>query len=305
MAAGDLTTLANQKLFLHISDTSQDSLISALITSVSNRIQTDTQRNFSGADYIEFQNVGARQQRAQVFNKPVQKVNAVQWGISSAIQMTYAGNSVVAMVGISSARQCLINTIGSSGSLTQVINLTQSSVTLCSQLCTQINNSTLGGFTATLYGTIDAPTKWLYETAGLPLQQGGTNFTQSLVWPSINLLTYIIDPLAGTIGFAPLTTMDFFFTPDGGSVSPVSWPGMYQGLMIDYRGGYDTIPTDIELLTQMVVADVFNQSSRDMNVASEHLADYSYSLLNRMQMREYYLDMLAPYRKIGLAGGTG
>ena len=80
---------------------------------------------------------------------------------------------------------------------------------------------------------------------------------------------------------------------------------MYQGVCLDYRGGFETIPSDIVLLANQVTAEIFNESSRNTGLLSESLADYSYSAAAPLMRRDYYADMLAPYKRVAVAGGMG
>lgn len=283
-----------------------DAVLSTMITQVSRRIEWDCQRTFGATDWVEFQNTGTRQQRAQVRNKPVIQINSVRWGYASAIQLTYSGSAIFAAVQVTPGRKVILQQNNSNGTTTNnsfdLLDTTNAYQT-CSQLVTGINAVT--GFSSQLYGQIDVPTKWLFAQTGLTVKGANSNFTQSLGWPCVDIFGYIIDPLYGTVGFQPLTSMEYFFQPDAQNITPVSFPGMYQGLCIDYRGGFETIPPDITLLANQVVADIYYARTRDPNVTSESLGDYSYAMADRMLMRRYYADLLAPYKRIPIAGGMG
>ncbi len=80
---------------------------------------------------------------------------------------------------------------------------------------------------------------------------------------------------------------------------------MYQGLCLDYRGGFENIPDDIRLLANELCKDTFHSAKRDSTLLSESLADYSYSAVAPMLRREFYMDLISPYKKISIGGGMG
>jgi hypothetical protein len=306
MAAGDLTTLSDVKNYLRLgSETQYDTFLSNLIPQVSRRIEKDCQRTFAAADYVEFWNTSTRQQRVQVRNKPIIQVNSVRWGVFSALQISYSGNAVSASVQITPDRRCVLRTISTSGVSDSTINLTTSSYVTCSQLATGI--SAVSGFSASLLGGVDVPTRWLNPVAGITLKGSNTSYTQQINWPGIESFTYYVDSNAGTIAFGPLTSLDYFFQEHSDASTPITFPGMYQGLCIDYRGGYEAnnMPGDVNLLAQEIVAEVFHASAHNGNLQSESLLDYSYSQIDPILRRQMYADRLSPYRRVPLAGGMG
>lgn len=73
MATGDLTTLANVKQWINIASISDDTLISRLITSVSNFIGAWLNRNLTSASYSEAYD-GGGSTRLMLINYPVTAV---------------------------------------------------------------------------------------------------------------------------------------------------------------------------------------------------------------------------------------
>lgn len=302
VAATDLCTLAALKAYLHIPDatTTSDTFLQTILTGVSLQVQNDCGRMFNAGDYLEFHNIARGQTRVVPFNKPIIQVNRVAWGNSSAFQIVYTGAAVAANAQITPARQLILTTIDSSGSHATTIDLTNVSYSVCSQVVTQIN--TVSGFTATLYANIDVPTRWLFPNVNLTLKSYNATFTQGFGFASVDLFTYTVDPTYNTIGFQPFTLADFVFS-ERGEAGGFAFPGMHQGLMIDYRGGYETLPGDVTLLATQLSADVYNSSLKDGTLTSESLGDYSVTHADLMLRRAYYADRLAPYRRVQLAGG--
>lgn len=303
MATGDLTTLAEVKSYMHISDTNSDTLLTALITQVTARIQYDCGRIFAAGNYIEMHNIGRGQTRVVPFNKPVIQLYRLAWGAQPAFQVIYSGSAIAASMGLKPNRTFIINTYSTAGQATAVtLDLTNVLYSTCSQVVAAIN--LVSGFTATLYSSIDVPTRWLFPVANLTLQSYSANFTQSMPFAANDIFNYEVDPTYNTIGFQPFTLADYVF--DGRNpAGNLAWPTMYNGLMLDYRGGYETIPQDVNLLCQQVVADVFNESTRDRTLSSESLGDYSYAIGDILRRRELYEQVIAPYRRPQIAGGMG
>lgn len=305
----DLTTLAALKVYMGINNTTNDAQLTAIISGVSRRIENDCSRTFNATNWIEYQTTGHGQERAQVRNKPLISLSSARWGYQTAIQVQVANvnNAPWAAIQITqnpltSAKSCIVTSMAATTGVTTTttFDLTSTSNTyaLCSQLVAGIN--AISGFQATLLGNVDVPTRWLYPWT-TTLRSYNTYWVQALGYPYIDLFGYVIDPVYGSIGFQPLSSMDYYFGP-----GPVQqFPKMFQGLCLDYRGGYETIPDDITLLTNQLCKDAYQAAKRDSALLSESLADYSYSAASPMLQREYYADLLAPYRRIAIAGGMG
>ncbi len=306
--ATDLTTTTSLKLFMGINNTSNDTALAQIISGVSRRMEVDCARTFGATNWIEYQTTGRGQSRAQVRNKPILSMSSVRWGYQTAIQVQVTSNNnspwaaiQVMQNPLTSAKTCTLTSMSTGGSVTTTsFNLsdTSGSYNLCSQLVTGIN--AVSGFQATLLGGIDVPTRWLYPWT-TTLRSYNTYWVQALGYPFIDLFGYVVDPIYGTFGFQPLSSMDYFFGPG----SEVAFPTMYQGLCVEYRGGFETIPDDLILLANELCKDAYLSAKRDSTLLSESLADYSYSAVAPLLRREYYADMLASYRRISLAGGLG
>lgn len=308
MAVGDLCSLNQVKQLCRLTtDDSFDVLLSNLITMASRRIETDCSRVFTAANYVEFQNCGRGQQRAQVRNKPLIKLNSVRWGYQTAVQVSYSGTDISATMTVagtpSGPDRVVLNNMNTSGvSSVNTFNLTTSSYQTASQVAAGIG--AVSGYAATLLGGINVPAKWFIPQTWT-IKTGNANYTQGIGYPWIDGFGYVIDETYGTFGFAPFSSMDYFFPQDGRTYAPYGFPGMFQGLCIDYRGGYETIPSDINLVTMQVVKNVYDETAHDGSVNSESLGDYAYTMIDPMLRRQVYADMLAPYKRIPIAGGMG
>ena len=83
--SGDLTTLANVKTLIQITDSSQDALISLLITSVSAQIESYCGRSFGWADYDETLASNNRQ-ILQCDNWPINNITFVKQHGNTLVQ---------------------------------------------------------------------------------------------------------------------------------------------------------------------------------------------------------------------------
>ena len=298
-AATDLTTLANVKAYLKIptATTTNDALIQTLITGVSLRIQKICGRMFNQDTYTERVNTFTRMARAQVKNKPIVQVNSVRWGYGNCILLSYSGSAVLATVQ-ATPTAVLVRTQASGGAVVQT-SLTFATYTTTAALATALG--AISGFTATAY--VDVPSTYIYPTGGMNLKSGGSIYSQSLAYPNVDNFTYTVDYEFGSIAFQPLSSMDAFFGQSNSAMTQISFPSGYQSLLIEYVGGYATIPGDIDLLAQDLTAAAYYMTEKNPSLVSEALGDYNYTMLDPIMRENMILARMAPYIKIPLAGG--
>ena len=300
--AADLTTLANVKAYLRIPSgtTTNDGLLQTLITGVSKRIHTICGRYFPAANYIERINTFTKQTRTQVKNKPIIAVNNVRWGYANCMYFNFVWPGALVFASFQTTPTSLIFTIQQSGQAATSTTFLYTNYQTTAALGTALN-SAYAGLSVTVQN--DVPTQYLYPTSGLNLLSGGNKYSQALAYPNVDNFTYTVDYDQGTLAFQPLSSMDYFFTPDGRSATTISFPQGYQSLVIDYRGGYETIPEDIDLLAQELVAAAYQMGIRDPNLVSETLGDYTYTLVDPVVRAQYVQSRLQHYMRIGIAGG--
>ena len=77
-----------------------------------------------------------------------------------------------------------------------------------------------------------------------------------------------------------------------------SIPTGFQNIMVDYTGGYERVPDDVEQVANEMVQMLFNMGKRDPMLQSENLGDYSYSLAANMDLSKNQLAVLAPYKRV-------
>jgi hypothetical protein len=132
--ATDLTTLSSVKSFMNINATTSDSALSSLITQVSRQIETDCSRTFGATNWIEYQNTGTGQMRAQIRNKPLISLTSVRWGYQTAIQVQVSNTNTDVWDAIqvsqdpktSAKTMTLTRMTSTGGTMTTALNLTTS-----------------------------------------------------------------------------------------------------------------------------------------------------------------------------------
>jgi hypothetical protein len=75
-------------------------------------------------------------------------------------------------------------------------------------------------------------------------------------------------------------------------------PRAWRAIVVDYRGGYEVIPADVEQATLMLVGKFFRDRTRDISVSSESLGGYSYSLRAGDETAREIESLLGAYKRI-------
>jgi hypothetical protein len=145
-----------------------------------------------------------------------------------------------------------------------------------SALVTQINNTT--GFSATLGRNCKA--QYLHRFAGRDL----TNASLTMTYADNGQLDTRVDNERGIIYLVA--------SEEGGS-----WPYGDLSLVIDYDGGWATVPYAIEAACRSLAAGVYYSRQRDTTLSSESLGDYSYTLQGGAASESEAMQMLAPYKR--------
>lgn len=74
----------------------------------------------------------------------------------------------------------------------------------------------------------------------------------------------------------------------GGSI----WPDGQLNVFVAYTAGYATTPADLGMLCNELAATILRSGGHDMNVSSESMGGYSYSLTGQGWMTEHFQDRL-------------
>jgi hypothetical protein len=68
------------------------------------------------------------------------------------------------------------------------------------------------------------------------------------------------------------------FRPDGDPQTWGEWPSGTGNIKVVYTAGYSTVPSDITLACNLIIAELRNTADKGRDIQSEHLGSYSYTL---------------------------
>jgi hypothetical protein len=277
-----LTDLATLKAWLSITDSSSDTLLESAIDRASALIEAVCDRRLKSRTFYEW--VMPRGERSfLVDNPPILSVDLVAYGRhpSFTIASTTGSTDVLATVGFdgTSLRMRKVEADGTS-SLYTLSAVNHGST---SSLVVAIN--ALTGWTATL--STNALTRSLYRTGG----RSATNATVVMDYAYDGASIYEIDYDLGRIHL----TVDRF---PGSGEDLNRFPSGFNPVFVQYTGGFQTVPDDLEQVALDVAADLYRERLNDKSVASEALGDYNYSRRNAEELLNVYVGRLAPYREI-------
>jgi hypothetical protein len=257
-----LTTLESLKRHMDIDDAESDTLLTELINGTSAEIERVTGIKFKARDYRVWVN-GANQRKVVLPHHPVQHVTRVAFGIANAMTLTYAGSGIRANATVyrdpesPDAGGLRITSMSTTGVLT-ANNLSFATYGSVSALVTAVN--LISGWTATTLQNV--PTLDLHPGGG----EDALNRLVTLTYPDRDDYRYTIDHETGVLAFANGGWWNDGFhggyEPRGvsGWLRPTEMPRRFQGCLVEFRAGYETIPADVSTLTNRLVADLYQES---------------------------------------------
>lgn len=268
VASTSLVTLAELKLHLGITGGSNDAILEACIDRASTWVESYCGRRFTDQRAQEvYDSFG--HDRIVLRNPPAAKVYFVG-GTKQTVLSVYSTVPSDSFVSVSNDGSTMyLNRRDSNGSET-VTTLSFATYDTTNELATAITAVT--GFRAT--ANLNIPSIYLDGVAGRDLRVSGC-LLQGWVYA---LTDYGIDPDKGIIYGDTLTA--------------------YQSIMVDYTGGYTTIPADVVYATLTVAGRFFRDRTRDSGVASESLGGYSYSRRAASEQQQEIRELLSAYRRI-------
>ena len=75
------------------------------------------------------------------------------------------------------------------------------------------------------------------------------------------------------------------------------WPHAPQSVLVDYDGGFETVPPDIVLACHQIAARMYRGRRRDPRLTNESFGDYSYTLATGDAMDAEARQLLAPWKR--------
>ena len=278
LSAYALITLADLKTHLGITDASSDALLEAAIERATAMIETFLGRKIVSRTYTEWRNTTG-QRTVAVRNPPI--INATFVGIGdktvATVQSTLASDIAVTLsitdTGFSTYRM----TSAGTAVTTDGVFASYPSV---SSLVAKLN--TLTGYSASTVE--DGPSRWMHRIGGFNLKESIAHLTS----PRDTVNDYVVQHESGLLHA-------------NSSIWGKTWgrfPMRPQGVLIEYTGGYATVPYDIQQAALEVSSGIFRNRLRDPALNNESLGDYSYGLKDAAAMTADMKRLLDGYRRI-------
>lgn len=297
LSAYALDDLNSTKRHMRITSSADDTLLTQLLNSVSAEIERVCGTQFKARDYREWY-TGKGQRRLVLKHRPVQHVTRVAYGAANALTVRYAGSGIRANATVyrdpesPDAGGVRLVTVSTAGVAT-ANNLTFADYPSVSLMATAI--SAVSGWTGT--AVQNWPTADLHTTAS----EDALNRTVTFTYPDLDENTYEIDYRLGLLEFAKYGRG--VWEGEGFDGTGRRFCDGFRNLMVQYRGGYETIPADVALVCREMVKESYQSGELNTGVKSFSLGPYSVTLSDDQAGRvraklAHYID------GAGLIGGS-
>jgi hypothetical protein len=320
MAAKDLISLARAKQDIQsITDSSQDSLLTTLITAVSDSIEKYCRRRFVSASYDELYN-GNGDRRLLLRQYPIQSVKSVRYRPVTVLKVINNSTSLNQQARVAVTSTGLQCSRVASGVLTNETLLTWASYPTLSQVAAAV--TALGnGWQGQAQGDGNDYGSWpsadLYvagsygdalEGSGILQSQG--NLTARGQFAELKMHTYELagfqwDMRGWLLRAIPYTDPELLHPED------LVWPTGINNFRIQYTAGYSTVPEAVQEACAEWVTDLYFRTQRDPGLITQDVQgslrqtwgsqDTSQSLAPPL----YVARLLAPYRRFTIATDQG
>lgn len=296
LAAYALTDLDSAKRHMRITSSTDDTLITQLINSVSAEIERVTGRQFAARDRRLWLNVKG-QRRLVLPNPPLQTVYRLAYGAATALSIQYTGAAIEARTTVyrspesPDAGGIKLVSYSSTGART-VTDLPFATYASTSALATQI--ALVSGWTAT--AVVNVPALNLYPTGG----GDAKSLSVTLDYPNWVMDDYSVDHQRGTIEFANWRGGPYGWWPSDRAWGSERFVGGHQGLLCELRSGFETIPDDVGLLCREMVKEAWYSGKQNSTLGGYRIGPYSVTFSDTQQAM--VRDRLAPYVLDGFVG---
>jgi hypothetical protein len=304
MAAKDLITLARAKQdIVSITDSSQDALLTTLITAVSDAIEKWCRRRFVSTARDELYN-GTGDRRLLLREYPVQIISSVRYRPVTVlkIQNTDQATNQRATVAVTSAGLTLVRV--ASGVVTTDTSVTWAGNPTLTAIAAAVN--ALGnGWSAQTVGDSTDYGKWPSADLYVPPSYGdGTQSTGALtargVFAELRLHTFELqgyqwDPRGWLLRAIPYTDPELLHPED------LIWPVGIDNFRVQYTAGYSTIPEAVQEACASWVSELYFRTKRDPSVLARTIpgqgARHWDQVPDAADPPGYIRRLLAPYRR--------
>ena len=288
MAVGTyaLTSLANLKAWIGISGSDNDAVLEASIDRATSVIESYCDRKLKSRTHYEW--VQPDGDRTFVLDHPpISSVDTIAFGRQDSFTVTSdtGATDVLATVGFDGT-ELRLRKVDASGAST-ASTLAVASYPTTSQMVSYINAS-VSGWSATLVE--NAYTRSLYRFGG----RGVKDAPCHVRFPRDNVSEYEVEFERGQVHL----TVDRFPGIRTDDAAPNRFPRGFFPVFVEYVGGYETVPDDLEQVAIEVASDLYRERLSDRTKASEALGDYNYSRAGVADLLESRAAKLAAYRRI-------
>jgi len=283
--AVDLVTLAQVKEYLGVSGSDDDALLTRLITSESQRINTYCDRHFRNKTYVEFYN-GTGQRRLRLRNFPVTSVHHLAIGSKLAFTVNSTIATDIRVVVEVQDDRVHIERHDVNCDQTNT-NITFSTYKTASQIVAQINRVT--GLSAALGSECLVEDLFRYGSVNVHTSPGQFYF------PDRDDIPYRVHEDRATLEFVDTADMLFF-----GRRSDVGlpFPHTFAGISVEYVAGYDLddVPADLAQACIELVQFAYSNKAENTTMQSESIGSYSYTRGgDPIRSSERMMQLLAQY----------
>lgn len=254
LSAYALSTLASIKRRLEITDDDSNDILTEYLNQVSAEIERVTGVNFKARDYRTWLN-GAHQRELLLPHYPIQTITRIAFGAANAMTVTYSGTGIRANVSIyrdpesPDAGGMRLVSYSTTGVKTET-NLSFATYGSVSTLVTAVGGLT--GWTATTVS--NQPSLDLHPTGGQDAKGVAVTFT----YPDLDDFAYSVNYANGKVRFDVTGNGSFpFWQGGGGGHHALRMPRAFQYILAEFRAGYETIPSDVSLVCNEIVADKY------------------------------------------------
>jgi hypothetical protein len=286
MAVGTyaLTSLANLKAWIGVTVSTYDAVLESAIDRATAMVESYCDRQLKARTQYEWQMPNGERSLV-VDHGPIVSINTVAFGRQTSFSVTSdtASTDVLATVGFDGTTFRLHKVTAAGSASTNTIAV--SSYPATTQLVDQING--VSGWSATL--TRNAYTQSLHRFGG----RGVTDAVCEVHFPRDNVAEYEVEYDIGVVH----VTVDRFPTTRPGAGAN-RFPRGFFPVFVEYVGGYETIPDDLEQVAIEIAADLYRDRLRDSTMTSESLGDYNYTRTDTAALLAQYRERLDAYRRI-------
>jgi hypothetical protein len=268
ISTNSLVSLATLKAFLGITSTTDDTVLEYSIDRASALIQRYCARNFVSQRYYEWHDTyGA--DRVALRHNPVENVRFVGVGGDNVISVdSTISTDIACTISVNDTHVHLFRAASNGQESSTTLTFASHDSTV--EMATQISATT--GFSAS--ALLNVKSAYMRKMAGRDLKQQ----TALLEAPTEGLTDYAIDYDRGIV-YGPTLRR-------------------YQGFLVDYNGGFASVPYDVEQAATSIATRLYRGRKRDNGVASESLGGYSYSLRSGSEIEMEEKSMLDGWRRL-------